>query len=135
MALKIGQQYVLVWRQSVDSQFDLHCHACSHEEADTKIIFHAIKAKERGATQLDVYSPDIDVSILLIRRYPQLPKKTSLVIVMGHNREEYRLIRHMMDLGQQKQLPCQDFTHLRELTLQGKGSYNVGKCSTKQMKM
>ena len=37
----------------------------------------------------------------------------------GHNREEYRLRRYMMNSGQQKQLSCQDFMHLRELTLQG----------------
>ena len=77
--MKTGQQYVVAWRQHVDSSFDLCCHASSHEEADTEIIFHAIKAKERGATQLDVYSPDTDVFILLIRRYPQLPMETSFV--------------------------------------------------------
>ena len=45
MAMKTGQQYVEVWWQHVDSSFDLCCHASSHEEADTKIIFHATKAK------------------------------------------------------------------------------------------
>ena len=43
-----------------------------------------------------------------------------------------------MNLGQEEQLPCQDFMHLRELTLQGplqgKESYSVGKYSTKQIK-
>ena len=50
MATKTDQQYVVAWRQHVDSSFDLCCYASSHEEADTKIIFHAIKTKERGAT-------------------------------------------------------------------------------------
>ena len=48
----------MAWRQCVDSSFNLCCHASSHEEADIKVIFHAIKTKEKGATQLDVYSPD-----------------------------------------------------------------------------
>ena len=116
MAMKTGQHYVVAWRQHVDSSFALRCHASSHEEVDTKIIFHAIKAKERGATQLDGYSPDTDVFILLIRRYL---RKLHLSQVEVHNREEYRLRRYTMNSGQQKQLPCQDFMHLRELTLQG----------------
>ena len=118
MAIKTSQQYVVAWRQHVDSSFALHSHASSH---DTKIIFQAIKAKERGATQLDVYSPDTNVFILLIRRSPQFPKETSFVTYRskGHNREEYRLRRYMMNLSQQKQLPCQDFMHLQKLTLEG----------------
>ena len=63
------------------------------------------------------------------------PRKLHLSQVLGHNREEYRLRRY---LSQQEQMPCQDFMHLRELTLQGllqgKESYSVGKYSTKQMK-
>ena len=66
------------------------------------------------------------------------PRKLHLSQVVGHNREEYRLRTYMMNLGQQKQLPCQDFMNLWELTLQGplqgKESYTVGKYSTKQMK-
>ena len=138
MAMKTGQQYVVAWRQHVDSSFDLCCHASSHEEADTEIIFHAIKAKERGATQLDVYSPDTDVLFCSSEDIHSFPWKLHLSQVVGHNREEYRLRRYMMDLGQQKQLPCQDFMHLWELILQGplheKESYSVGEYSTKQMK-
>ena len=33
------------------------------------------------------------------------PRKLHLLQVEGHNREEYRLRRYMMNLGQQKQLP------------------------------
>ena len=83
MGMKTDQQYVVAWPQHVDSSFDLCCHASFHEEADTKIILHAIKTKEREATQLDVYSHDTDVFILLIRRYPQLPKETSFVTGRG----------------------------------------------------
>ena len=102
MAMKTGQQYVVAWRQHVNSSFDLFCHASSHEEADTKIIFYAIKAKERGATQLDVYSPDTDVFILLIRRYPQLPKDTSLVTGRGTQQRRIQIKKIYDELGQAK---------------------------------
>ena len=99
MAMKTDRQYVVAWRQHVDSSFDLCCHASSHEEADTKIIFHAIKTKERGATQLDVYSPDTDVFILLIRRYPQLPKETSFVTGRGTQQRRIQVKKIYDELG------------------------------------
>ena len=102
MAMKTGQQYVVVWRQHVDSSIDSFCHASSHEEADTKIIFHAIKAKERGATQLDVYSPDTDVFILLIRKYPQLPKETSFVTGRGTQQRRIQIKNVYDELGPAK---------------------------------
>ena len=102
MAMKTSQQYVVAWRKHVDSSFDLCCHASSHEEADTKIIFHAIKAKERGATQLDVYSPDTDVFILLIRRYPQLPMETSFVTGRGTQQRKIQIKKIYDELGPAK---------------------------------
>ena len=104
MAMKTGQQYVVAWRQHVDSSFDSFCHASSHEEADTKIIFHGIKAKERGATQLDVYSPDTDVFmiILRIRRYPQLPKETSFVTGRGTQHRRIQIKKLYDELGPAK---------------------------------
>ena len=99
MAMKTDQQYVVAWQQHVDSSFDLCCHASSHEEADTKIIFHAIKTKERGATQLDVYSPDTDDFILLIRRYPQLPKETSFVTGRGRQQRRIQIKKIYDELG------------------------------------
>ena len=102
MAMKTGQQYVVAWRQHVDSSFDFCCHASSHEDTDTKIIFHAIKAKERGATQLDVYSPDKDVFILLIRRYPQLPMETSFVTGCGTQQRRIQIKKIYDELGPAK---------------------------------
>ena len=102
MAMKTGQQYVVASRQHVDSSFDLCCYASSHEEADTKIIFHAFKTKERGATQLDVYSPDTDVFILLIRRYPQLPMETSFVTGRGIQQRRIQIKKIYDELGPAK---------------------------------
>ena len=106
MAMKTGQQYVVAWQQHVDGSFALHCHASSHKEVDTKIIFHAIKAKERGATLYDVYSLSTAASF---------PRKLHLSQVEGHNREEYGVRRYMMIIGPAKAAAL----HLRELTLQG----------------
>ena len=39
------------------------------EEADTKIILHALDATTDGATELSIYSPDNDVLVLAIRPY------------------------------------------------------------------
>ena len=44
----------------------------TQEEADTKIILHALDASAQGATQLSIYSPDTDVLVLALRRYPDL---------------------------------------------------------------
>ena len=51
--------------------------ASSYEEADTKIIFHALAVSNYGVSKLDIYSPDTDVLILLLRRYPDLARNTS----------------------------------------------------------
>ena len=50
----------------------------NHEEADTKIVLHAVDATTRGATDLRIYSPDTDVFILALRRYSK-PMQEHLV--------------------------------------------------------
>ena len=42
----------------------------SQEEADTKLILHAVDAVGCGSTQINFFSPDTDLFILLLRRYP-----------------------------------------------------------------
>lgn len=44
----------------------------SQEEADMKLILHAVHAAARGATRICVHSPDTDVFILALRRYREL---------------------------------------------------------------
>lgn len=39
------------------------------EEADTKMMLHAIDTASNGATQINFYSPDTNVFILSLRRY------------------------------------------------------------------
>ena len=49
------------------------------EEADTKMLLHALDATTDGATELYIHSPDTDVLVLSLRRYPELCVKTSFV--------------------------------------------------------
>ena len=42
----------------------------NHEEADTKLLLHAIHATKRGIKHIRIYSPDTDVLVLSVRRVP-----------------------------------------------------------------
>ena len=54
-------------------------------EADTKIILHALDATTDGVTELRIHSPDTDVLVLAIRRYPELCVNTSFVTGRGES--------------------------------------------------
>ena len=49
------------------------------EEADTKLILHALDATNAGATNLQIHSPDTDVLVRALRPYPQLGENTVFV--------------------------------------------------------
>ena len=66
---------VVAYHQNVCYTTENNYEASSHEEADTKIIFHALAVSNCGVSKLDIYSPDTDVLILLLRRHPDLAKK------------------------------------------------------------
>ena len=42
------------------------------EEADTKMLLHALEATANGTLELFIHSPDTDVLVLSVRRYPEL---------------------------------------------------------------
>jgi hypothetical protein len=80
---------VCSWRDKAESnKTDVSHLSSSHEEADTKIVLHAVDATERGATQVSIYSLDTDVFILFVRRFPKLPKHTLFCTGTGINRRE-----------------------------------------------
>jgi hypothetical protein len=56
-----------------------------HEEADTKLILHAADASPCGATSISINSPDTDVFILAVRRYPDLCPDLTCVTGTGRN--------------------------------------------------
>lgn len=58
----------------------------TQEEADTKIILHALDASTQGATQLSIYFPDPDVLVLTLRRYADLCSYSCFVPGTGISR-------------------------------------------------
>ena len=61
------------------------------EEADTKVILHAIDATVNGATEPRIHFPDTNVSILSVRLYPSLCKNTLFVTGTGQNHRKIKL--------------------------------------------
>ena len=53
----------------------------NQEEADTKVILHAVDATSDDAVEIQVHSPDTDVFVLALRRYLGLCANVSLVSV------------------------------------------------------
>ena len=62
----------------------------TQEEADTKLLLHAVDAAAHGATEINIYSPDTDVFILSLRRYPQLCHETNFITGTG---QRHRVIK------------------------------------------
>ena len=60
-----------------------------HEEADTKMLLHALDATANCARELYIHSPDTDVLVLPLRRYPEQCVKTWFVAGTG---DTHRLI-------------------------------------------
>ena len=84
----------------------------SHEEADTKMVLHALSASCSGATTVHVCSPDTDVLVLLLRRYPKLCQDTSFVTGVGQNHRIIKLGAIYYPWVAIKQLPCLLSMHL-----------------------
>lgn len=79
-----------------------------HEEADTKMILHAIDASADGATELTIHSPDTDVLVLAIRRYTDLCSNSSFVTGKGTNHRRIKLgpIAHALGPAKVAALPA-----------------------------
>jgi hypothetical protein len=52
--------------------------ASPQEEADTKLVAHAVHIAQKGFDAVHVLSPDTDVLVLLIAHFPKLPSQTIL---------------------------------------------------------
>ena len=57
--------------------------ASVQEEADTKIIFHALQLPKDSI--LDIHSPNTDVLVLLIHFFHALPSSTRLMRGLGYS--------------------------------------------------
>ncbi|CAH3164811.1 unnamed protein product, partial [Porites lobata] len=82
-----GRQVVVAWGTECEvTHRDVRHLRSTQEEADTKIILHALDASVQGATQLSIYSPDTDVLVLALRRYPDLCSHSCFVTGTGSSR-------------------------------------------------
>lgn len=100
---------VVAWRTEVASTHcDLGFLKSTQEEADPKMILHAVKATERGANRLFIFTPDTDVLVLAVRRWPKLPSQS---IFMPNFRMEISIADIFSSLGTLKAsaLPARSF--------------------------
>ena len=87
----IGKRLVAAWGTSCEATHKNVAHLRStQEDADTKILLHAVDATAHGATECNIHSPDTDVFILSLRRYPQLCHETNLITGTG---QRHRVIK------------------------------------------
>ena len=70
----------------------LHHLNSTQEEADTRMLLHALDASQRGATSICIQSPDTDVLVLALWCYKDLCPATSMLVGTGG-------LRRTIDLG------------------------------------
>ena len=98
-----GKSLVVAWgSQCKASHKDVMHLQSDQEEADTKMILHALDATANGATEVKIHSPDTDVFILALRRYPELCDNTKFVTGTGQRHREIHLKPIVQSLGQDK---------------------------------
>ena len=74
----------------------------NQDEADTKMILRALDATANGATKLLIHSPDTDVFVLALRRYPELCENTLFVTGRGQHHRIIELKPIVETLGPEK---------------------------------
>lgn len=100
---KNRKHVVVAWRdQAKGTHRDVTHLASTQEEADTKIILHAVDATANGATSVRIHSPDTDVLVLAIRRFPSFCRDTSFVTGTGEHRRVIQLEPIYKALGPNK---------------------------------
>ena len=99
----MGKQVIVAWGTMCEATHKDMSHLLSnHEEADTKIILHALDATNDGATEISIHSPDTDVLVLAIRRYSQMCTNTSFVTGTAAARRTIKLQPIVKSLGKAK---------------------------------
>ena len=63
------------------------------------MILNAVDATSDGATEIKIHSPDTDVFVLALRRYPMLCVDASFVTGRGHNHREIKMGPIVQALG------------------------------------
>ena len=76
---------------------------CSHEEADTLMIYHAMLASHEGY-EIEIYSQDTDVLLLALRRAALLGKEAAIITGTGEHRHKVGLPALYQKLGPEKSM-------------------------------
>ena len=71
----------------------------NQEEADTKLLLHAVDATVSGPTRIDIVSPDTDVFVLAMRRHADLCEDTRFVTGRGQRHRKIPLCSKVCALG------------------------------------
>ena len=98
-----------------------------HEEADTKMLLHALDTAANGAMELYIHSPDTDIFVLPLRRYPELCVKTWFVAGTGDNHRVIGLGPIASALGSVKFAELPEFHAFSGADITGKGKLSCWK--------
>jgi len=105
-----GKQVVVAWAANYrPTHKDMGHLESNHEEADTKIILHAVDTTDDHVTELSIHSPDTDVLVLAIRRYPEMCPNTSFVTCPGTSCHTIKLKPVVETLGPAKTAVLPEF--------------------------
>ena len=98
-----GRNVVVAWSNECNATHrDVSRLSSCQEEADTKMILHAMDATMHGTTEINIFSPDTDVFILLLRRYPELCQNVNFIIGIGQRHRVIKLQPIVQALGETK---------------------------------
>ena len=87
-AADLQKDVVVAFRDKfLSGKLTISCLNSSHEEADTKLILHAIFATKQGATSLRIFTSDTDVLVLAVNYFPRFPINTCVNLLGMHPRE------------------------------------------------
>ena len=84
--------------EALSTELDMTDLISTHEEADTKLMLHAVHAARRGAECIRVFSSDTDVLVLAIRRALVLPGYTNFV-TLGRNARQINVTNIYQKFG------------------------------------
>ena len=71
----------------------------NQEEANTKLLLHAVDATVSGATRIDIVPPDTDVFVLALRQHADLCEDTRVVTGRGQRHRKIPLCSIVCSLG------------------------------------
>lgn len=98
-----SKSLVVAWASECKAtQRDVSHLQSSQEEADTKMILHALDAASNGATEINVFSLDTDVFVLLLRRCYELCTEVHFVTGTGQRRRVIKLRPIAQTLGRSR---------------------------------